>query len=97
MEREEKIAVNIGEHTIELTWQEMRAVCDYMNMNYLKEDIRTRISEEEIPNANELHEHMDKLADYAKRYIERNDYFWDNYWSNIDESIKEFSKTLENK
>lgn len=70
---------------IELTWQEIREAYELMNLEYFKEDVVARADEMEIELSEE---DVDRIAEAAKRGIDRNDSFWDSYWMTIEYAIE---------
>lgn len=65
----------------ELTWQEMREIYNFMDLEYLKEDIESTAEDLEI----DISEYdLNKVASKVKKILECNDSYWESYWMSIE-------------
>lgn len=94
---QKKIKIPCGDHSVKLTYDEIRAVCDYQDHEFLLEDVRTRMEEIDLDTEiiEKLNAKIDSIADLAKHYIEGHDHLWDCYWSDIEAAIKDYQKEIE--
>lgn len=65
----------------ELTYQEMREIYNFMDLEYLKEDIESTAEDLEI----DISEYdLNKVASKVKKTLESNDSYWESYWMSIE-------------
>ena len=76
---------------IGLTREECRKIYDALDIEYKKEDVRSKLNEMEI----ELDDGLDVLVDRVDCVLGRNDSYWDSYWCTIEYAIEEYIKEKE--
>lgn len=77
---------------IELTDAECRQIYDELDLEYHKEDMRSKIEEMEV----EL-DVTDELIERFDHALGNNDSYWDAYWYTMRYVIEEYMKEMEGK
>ena len=73
----------------ELTYQEMRSIYNFMDLEYLKADIESKAEDMEM----DISEYdLNKIASKVNKTLENNDSYWESYWMSIEYVLEDAAK-----